>query len=182
MNKKLSTILLIAAILCFSVLAIASGSSDSPTRETGGNGETPSGTSQQQNDDAYALTETAVFENIKVTANEIIINNSSSNFLEPEEGNKFVAVKFTIENISDEEQTMSSLLLFEAYADDVKCDYSFGADMGLEGTLDGSISPGKKLVGYYGVEVSEDAQKLDVEVKASWLGSGKAVFSFDIPN
>jgi len=76
---------------------------------------------------------------------------------------------------------MSSLLLFEGYADDIKCDYSFSANVGLEGTLDGNVSPGKKLVGYYGVEVSKDAGVLELEVKSSWLGSGKAVFTFDIP-
>ena len=179
MKKRLSTIILVMAILCFSVLAVASGS-DEPKKETGGNGGSSSSTSKKAKDEKYSVGETAAFKNIKVTADEIIIN-AGSEYLEPEEGKKFVAVKFTIENISDEDQSMSSILLFDGYADDVKCDYSFSANMGLEGTLDGDVSPGKKLIGYYGVEVSKDAKVLDLEVKASWLDSGKAVFSFDIP-
>ena len=168
--KKRSTILLVIAILCFTFIAVASGSSPDDPKKEGGEG----------GDKNYSLNETAVFENIKVTAEEIIINKGSE-YMKPEEGKKFVAVKFTIENISDEEQQMSSMLLFDAYADDVKLGYSIGADYGLEGTLDGSISPGKKMIGYYGVEVANDATVLDLEVKASWLGSGKAVFVLDIP-
>jgi len=176
MKKRFSALFLVLAILCFAFLAVASGDDDKPKKENDG----ATNQSGQAVDDTYSLGDTAVFKNIKVTANEII-NNKSSDFIKPAEGKKFIAVKFTIENISDEDQHMSSLLLFDGYVDDVKCEYSFGADTGLEGTLDGNISPGKKLIGYYGVEVSKEAKKLELEVKASWLGSGKAVFLFDIP-
>jgi len=76
---------------------------------------------------------------------------------------------------------MSTLLLFDAYVDNVKAEYSFGADSGLSGTLEGNISPGRMLVGYYGVEVSNNAKELVLEVSSSWLGRGKAEFRFDIP-
>ena len=72
--------------------------------------------------------------------------------------------------------------MFDAYADDVKCEYSVSANMAFnEGTLDGSLSPGKKMVGYYAVEVSKDAKKLDLEIKSDWLSSSKARFELDIP-
>ena len=131
-------------------------------------------------DENFSLNDTATFKNIKVTANEIIIN-PGSDYIKPADGKEFVAVKFTIENISKEDQSISSILLFDAYADNVKCEYSFSATQGLSGTLDGTVSPGKQLVGYYGVEVPKDTKKLDLGVKGSWLGSEKAQFIFDVP-
>lgn len=72
----------------------------------------------------------------------------------------------------------SSVLLFEAYADDVKCSYSLSAAMVFDGTLDGSLAPGKKLVGYYAVEVPEGWQKLELDVQSNWLSSNSARFLF----
>ena len=101
-------------------------------------------------------------------------------FFTPESDNVFIGVNFTIENISDEEQSVSSLLLFESYADDVKCEYSFNASCAVsEGQLDGSIAPGKKLVGWYAVEASEKWSKLELNVRPSWLSSKTATFVFN---
>jgi hypothetical protein len=197
MKKKFSTIFLVFAISCFMILAIASTDDDTPVKETGGNEQqaatdddaqqaaTDGDVQQEANDERYVLGDTAMFRNINVTANEIIINDSWKDnqwsFFEPADGNIFVAVKFTIENTSDEDQHLSTILLFDAYADGIKLEFSFGAASDLEGTLDGSLSPGRKMVGYYGVEVSQNAEELELEVKSSWLGSGKAVFVFDVP-
>jgi hypothetical protein len=172
------------------VIAIASTDDDTPARSSNENTQQgdsggSSGSQQAVTDERFTLNETAVFRNISVTAEEIIINDGwkteSFAIFTPSEGNKYVAVKFTIENTSSEDQHISTILLFDAYADGVKLEYSFGADSGLTGTLEGNISPGRRLVGYYGVEVSENAKKLELEVRSSWLGSGKAVFVFDIP-
>jgi Ni/Co efflux regulator RcnB len=199
MKRKISTVLLLIVIAGFMALAIASGDDDEPTRENNDNAQ-----QQENNDDSndedddsdsnneaeddederYTLNDTATFKNIKVTAEEIIVNDGWKSdewsIFEPDDGNKFVAVKFTIENISDEDQSISTILLFEAYVDGIKLEYSFGADSGLDGTLEGNVSSGRKLVGYYGVEVSENSEELELEVKSSWLGSGKAVFVFDL--
>ena len=91
--------------------------------------------------------------------------------------NVFVGVKFTIENISDEEQSISSLLSFTAYIDDVKCDYSISAATVFnEGTLDGSIAPGKKLIGWYSVEIPSDWKNLEIDVKPDILSDNTAKF------
>ena len=83
----------------------------------------------------------------------------------------------TIENISDEEQSISSLLSFTAYIDDVKCDYSISAATVFnEGTLDGSIAPGKKLVGWYSVEIPSDWENLEIDVKPDILSDNTAKF------
>lgn len=48
-----------------------------------------------------------------------------------------------------------------------------------EGQLDGSIAPGKKLVGWYAVEASEKWSKLELNVRPSWLSSKTAIFVFN---
>lgn len=130
----------------------------------------------------FGLNETAIFSTIKVTALEIK-SSFGEEFFEPDPGNKFVGVKFEIENISDSDVAMSSLLLFDIYADDIKTDYSISANIAFgDGTLDGTIMPGKKMVGWMAVEVPTDIGKIEYQVKNSWLGKESATFVFKSGN
>lgn len=134
--------------------------------------------SQKAEDKNFGLNDTAVFKNLKITATKLEESNGK-NYFNAENGNVFVGVNFEIENISNETQSISSLLLFDAYADDIKCEYSISANVAFgDGTLDGEISPGKKLVGWYAVEVPEEWKKLELEVKSDWLSDSKANFVF----
>lgn len=172
--KKFVSILFTMCIL-FSLSACTSD--NQPKKEVKSEAGDASNTSQSK-EEVFGLNETATFENLKITALNME-ESSGQMFSEPKEGNVFVGVNFEIENISDEVQNMSSLLLFDAYADDVKCSYSLSANIVFgDGTLDGEISPGKKLVGWYAVEVPADWQALELEVKANWLSNNKAKFVF----
>lgn len=159
-------------LLCISMAAC--GIEDAPVKATN------SAPSQQETktEATFGLNETAKFKALTFTATEIK-ESGGDGFFTPESGNVFVGVRFTIENISDEEQSVSSLLLFEGYADDVKCDYSFNAACAFsDGQLDGTIAPGKKLVGWYAVEVPENWKQLELNVQSSWLASSAATFVF----
>lgn len=126
--------------------------------------------------DRFSINETANLRTIRVTANEMK-ESLGSKYVNADDGKVFVGVKFTIENISDEEQSISTGLLFDAYADGIKQEYSISANMAFsEGTLSGTLSPGKKLVGWYAVEVPENWKELEFQVKSSWLSSTKATF------
>ena len=130
----------------------------------------------------FGINETAVFENLKISATEIQVSNGVDYFT-PEEGNVFVGVKFVIENISQETQGISSLLLFEGYVDDVKCDYSFSAACAFdEGTLDGDIASGKKMVGWYALEVPAEWSSIELVVQPDLLASSSATFVFENTN
>lgn len=169
--KRVLPILLSVAI-CFSFAACSV--EDSPKKETGGSEATA-----EKGDETFGLNEAAVFEDLKFLATEMKETNGDT-FFKPESGNVFVGVKFEIENVSDESQVISSLLLFEAYVDDVKCDYSFSAACAFDdGTLDGELAPGKKLVGWYAVEVPADWQELELDVQADWLSNSTAKFVFE---
>ena len=167
--KKLFSLLLIA-VLCCSLTACVG--------DTEPQKELPDGASVENGEGVFGLNETAVFDNLKFTATEIK-ESKGVEYYTPAEGNVFVGVKFTIENIS-EEQTVSTLLSFEGYADDVKCSYSFNAAMAFnEGTVDGNILPGKKLVGWYALEVPETWSTIELQVKNDLLSSVSAKFIFE---
>lgn len=167
--KKLFAMLLILVLgVCFSACVMDDKAS---------NGQAAVAPSQESKEN-FGLNETAVFKDLKFTAVEIK-ESDGTDFFVPEAGNVFVGIKFTVENISDQEQSVSTLLLFEGYADDIKCEYSFSAACAFdEGTLDGTVSPGKKLVGWYAVEVPRDWSTIELQVQATWLSNNSANFVF----
>ena len=170
--KKILCLLLCLCMLCGLTACTVE---DAPTKETIQNQETPTKATEVK-DETFKLNETAVFKNLKITATKQE-ESTGKDFFTPEDGNVFVGVKFTIENISDEEQSISSLLSFTAYIDDVKCDYSISAATVFnEGTLDGSIAPGKKLIGWYSVEIPSDWKNLEIDVKPDILSDNTAKF------
>lgn len=138
--------------------------------------------SPKADEQVYGLNDSVEFKKFKVTATKIE-ESEGKNYFNAEDGNVFVGVNFEIENTSQETQNISSVLLFDVYADDIKCDYSVSANAAFgDGTLDGELSPGKKLIGWYAVEVPQEWQKLEFEVKQNWLSDNKAVFVFDKAN
>ena len=163
-------------VLCLALsLTVIGCSLDSPPKKEKNGTEV----SDEKGEMTFGLNEVAVFKNLKFTALEIK-ESSGSKYFAPEEGNTFVGVKFEIENTSEEEQSISTILLFDGYADDVKCDYSFSASCAFdEGTLDGTVAPGKKLVGWYAVELSEDWQQLELHVQSDFLSDKTAKFVFE---
>ena len=161
--KKLLVVILVL-LLCFSLVACVEDSSsdtnigDTQTKELG-------------------LGSVAEFENLKFTAVEIKTSNGDE-FFSPDDGNVFVGVKFVIENISSKEQTVSSLLCFEGYADDVKCSYSISASCVFEDGVDGSIAPGKKLEGWYTIEAPESWSEIEITVEEATFGTREQTFTF----
>ena len=132
-----------------------------------------------QKSETFSLNETAVFRKLKFTATEIE-ESYGDLFIEPSAGKVFVGIKFTIENISNEDQTISSLSHFEAYVDGVKCSESFKGAVAFNGEqLDGTIAPGKKLIGWYPMEVPENWSTIELDVQSSItsISSAKFVFS-----
>ncbi len=169
-------------ICCFLMIVMlasmaACDSGDAVGKET----ENQTGTSQgstEPKEETFGLNETAVFKTLKFTATEMTESNGK-NYMEPADGKVFVGVKFTIENVSSEEQTISSLLLFDAYVDDVKCSESFSGSVAFGSeTLNGTIAPGKKLVGWYVMEASENWSDIELSVQSTLISNSSAKFVF----
>ena len=45
--------------------------------------------------------------------------------------------------------------------------------------LDGTIAPGKKIIGWYAVEIPENWKTLELNVQSEWLSSTSANFVFN---
>ncbi|MBR2615132.1 MAG: DUF4352 domain-containing protein [Clostridia bacterium] len=169
-------VLFLTLILCFSITACVLPDGFPEKKDF----EKETDTSEEELEAlVFGLNETAAFSELAFTATEMK-ESSGADYFKPEEGNVFVGIHFTIENTSDEEQSVSSLLMFDGYVDDVKCDYSFNAACAFDdGTLDGDVAPGKKLVGWYAVEVPADWSTIELEVQDKYLSKQSAKFVFE---
>lgn len=96
---------------------------------------------------------------------------SYNKYNKPEEGNKVVAIYLEIENVSTEDQYVSSLD-FECYADG----YSVSRFYGLDDEIGATLSPGRKASGSVAFEVPENAEEIEVEYEVNaWTGE-KIIF------
>ncbi|WP_424610914.1 DUF4352 domain-containing protein [Caldanaerobacter sp.] len=111
----------------------------------------------------FKVGETAETKQIRVTITKIE-KSTGSEFNKPAEGNEFVLVYMTIENKSEQEIVVSSMLNFSAYVDDNAINEDLGAQTVKDGnkTMDGKIAPGKKLSGVLGYQVPKGWKKLEI--------------------
>lgn len=110
----------------------------------------------------FKIGETAELNNIQVTMIDCK-ESLGGEYNKPSDGNVFLLVQFEICNNSDSEIGVSSMLSFEAYADDYVLDYSLNAMIDNdENQLDGSIASGKKMKGWIGWEVPNDYKEVEI--------------------
>lgn len=120
--------------------------------------------------DGYGLGEQAEAEGVAVTLTEVE-ESTGSDFFTPEDGKVFLICHFDIENNTDEDLTISSILSFDAYVDDYATSMSLSATVSSsEPQLDGSVAAGKKLAGVIGYEVAQDWSELEVTFNPSVWG------------
>lgn len=127
--------------------------------------------------DVFAVGDAAELKNVIVTLKSVT-ESDGGNYLSPQDGYVFVLCAFEIENNSDKEIAISSLVSFEAYVDDYSTNMSLTATMSRDSgeQLDGKIAPGKKMAGIIGYEVPEDWKKLEVYITPDFWGSKKIKF------
>lgn len=136
--------------------------------------ETDAATEEQT---TFGVGETAEMNDVQVTLLGYE-ESSGSEYNTPTEGNVFVLANFEIANNSDEELTISSMMSFEAYADDYALNYSLSAmlEKGSATQLDGTIAPGKKMNGYIGYEVPADWATMEIHFVDNVWSNNKFVF------
>lgn len=121
----------------------------------------------------------------QVTLNDVIVTMSSvtesggSQFNKPSEGSKFVLCEFSIENNSDRDLNISSMMCFEAYVDDYSASMSISAMIESDkGQLDGTVAAGKKMNGVIGYEVPEDWSEIEVRFTPDFWSSKDITFIY----
>ena len=182
MKKKKKVLILAAALAAVTVLSsfgcvYVRPKDDGPTKVTGSGaesgGETAGGT---EGETAFGIGETAEYRGVRVTLVSVT-ESRGKEYMEPAEGKVFLVCEFNIENGSDKEINVSSVLSFDAYIDD----YSTSIDLlactsSGKDTLDGTAAPGKKLGGAVGYEASEDWQTIEIRFKANVWSDTEFIF------
>lgn len=135
-------------------------------------------TDTQEEKDIFTVGETAEMNDVQVTLLKYS-ESKGSEFNKPFDGNVFLMAEFEIVNHSDSEMNVSSMLSFEAYADDYALNYSLGAITDNNDTqLDGTIAAGKKMKGYIGYEVPKDWSTVEIHFTDDVWSNNK--FKFEI--
>lgn len=98
---------------------------------------------------------------------------SDNEFLQPKEGDEYWKFTFKVENISDSDQAVSSLMDWECFADNAKADQTYiGDDNGLDATL----SSGRETQGSIYFEIPQGSSQIELEYKISYFSDNKIIF------
>ena len=171
----------IVIILCVIVLlAIGlSDNSDGPTKVA----DTPSAQAATAQPNSATQNVFGVGDMVKL--NNVIVTlvgvdeSRGGEFMEPDEGKVFLICEFEIENASDQDITVSSLLSFEAYVDDYATMLDISATVSADKQqLDGSIAAGKKMNGVVGYAVDADWSELEIRFMPDFVSGKEIVFQY----
>ena len=173
----------IVAILIFLIFAFAFGSNKNSenkeeTQKTG-TVETKSESDVEEKPENSANEQTEFLVGDIVETKELKISflsageyTSDNEFIQPKDGNVFYRMEFEFENISDSDQTISSMMNWECYADDYSVEQSWIGDDQIDATL----SPGKKVKGAVYFEVPAGAENIVLEFETNFWTEEKIVF------
>lgn len=188
--------ILLAVIVIFSLIRAIGGGSDKPDSTPEVKVEAPVVTEPTQasvqieeavptmvvEPTKSALQGYAVGEIVKVDDVQIVINEvkevPGTQYFAPDEGNRFISVDLTIENLGSDDFIVSSLMLF-ALKDDTGQEYSIsisGIAASDGKSPDGTIIPGDKLRGQLVYEIPVDASGLVLIFEPNILGSSSVRF------
>ena len=112
----------------------------------------------------------------KITMTEVNTDfKDYSEYFKPANGNKYVMVKFEVENINSEnDEVYVSNSEYNAFADDEAVDSAYvGNDKYKD--LTATVSKGKKTVGYIFYEVPNDSKKIIVDYNANFWTDGTSI-------
>ena len=108
----------------------------------------------------------------KITFVDVGTYVPENEFLRAKDGYEYIKFDFIFENISQSDKTVSSLINWVGYADNVKVDQSYTG----EGSLDGTVSAGRQLQGSIVLEVPKNAEKIELEYDIEFWTNDKIIF------
>lgn len=171
----LGTIVLIFGI--FLIIGAIAGGNDEPQKV--GDSPDAAATSTQPKDKAFSVGDVVSLNDINVTLVNVSENNGG-NYMTPNEGKVFIVCEFEIENNSDKDIAVSSIMSFEAYIDDYSTTMNLSAMLSTEKTqLDGTVAPGKKMNGVIGYEADADWSNIEIRFTPDFWAGKDIIFSAD---
>lgn len=182
-KNKNNTLLVISIVLIVIAIigASASGSKSSPSASSSSNISKNSSQveSQEVKDTSFGLGDKADLDGVTVSLINVSENNGST-YMKPENGNVFIVCEFEIENTSDEDIAISSILSFDAYIDDYAAGMNLGATLSTEKSqLDGSVAAGKKMNGVVGYEANPSWKELEIRFSPDFWKGKQIIFKYN---
>lgn len=112
-------------------------------------------------------------DSLKITFISAGQYQEENEYLQPKEGYEYWRFEFNFENISDVDQTVSSMMDWECYANNQKVDQTWiGDDSGLDATL----SSGRTTQGSVFFEVPVGAESIELEYDINFWKNDKIIF------
>lgn len=175
-GSKLGIILIVLAVIICFVAISGSGDDTDKVKKTGeisSSEKKESGNSKEEKSNVFKagdIVETEDFEIKFISAKKY---KSDNDFIQPKKGYEYWEFRFEFKNISDSDQTVSSLMDWECYADNTKADQTYiGDDNGLDATL----SKGRSTKGTLYFEIPKNSKSIELEYDISYWGNDKIVF------
>lgn len=112
-------------------------------------------------------------DSLKITFLSAELYEEENEFLQPKDGCEYWKFEFEFENISDSDQSVSSMMDWECYADNAKVDQAWiGDDNGLDATL----SSGRTTKGAIFFEIPVGSESIELEYDINFWQSDKIIF------
>ncbi len=155
------------------IIAASSGKDDQKTAGDHSPGQNAGDEATSAPEEQRTITEAGG----SVTTKNFIVTVESFNklpgdqFNKPEDGNEFWEVVLVVENKSDKEYSVSSIMMFDAYQDGYSVNESLSAQIADKSTstMDGALAAGKKLRGALAYELPEAWEELEIHVDLTTL-------------
>lgn len=171
---KIVLIVLAALMVLIVLIGIIGGGEDKPVAEKTGEMEQESEqTAEEEASDSFSVGDIVETDYMRITfvfADQYIEENE---FMQPKEGYEYWRFEFNFENISDTDQTVSSMMDWECYADNQNVDQTWLVD---DNGLDATLSPGRTTQGAVYFEIPEDAESIEIEYSVNLWTDERVVF------
>jgi hypothetical protein len=169
----LGVVLLVLGVFIFIGSFGASMSKDKNPEKVGEVGTELSETGTQTIDNTFNVGDVVETDNFRITYESAGEYTDSNEFLQPKDGYVYWEFKFKFENISNTDQTVSTMMDWECYADNSKADQTWIVD---DNGLDGKLSAGREAEGAVYFEVPKDAENIELEYDINFWQSDKIIF------
>lgn len=180
--KKIAIGVLVLAVIGGIMSQLNGNKDDNPklaaTEQSSQKQEDAAQSKQEEEKTEFMKGETVDLKGVKVTLSDIT-ESTGNEVMKPKDGSIFLLATFEIDNGSEKELNISSMLSFDAYVDGYSTNVDLSALASSEDEqLDGKVAPGKKMKGVVGYEVPSDYKNLEIKFKPDVLGK-EITFKYD---
>lgn len=173
---------IILAVVALAIIGSAMGGNDSKkdvkkvekvSSDTDGKTEEQASEPVEEPSNIFNVGDVVETEDFKITYESAVPYTSDNEFIQPKDRCEYWEFKFKFENISDTDQSVSTMMDWECYADNSKVDQTW---IGDNNGLDAKLSAGRSAEGTLYFEVPENAEKIELEYDINFWGNDKIIF------